>query len=337
MRENVRACRDDLLRRANVVAVGEGEKVRGGWSTGERCITVSVATKQPRAQLLDEDLVPAAIDGVQTDVVEIGVVRLRQTERVRPANPGVSVGHKDVTAGTLGAVVRQGPDTLILSNNHVLANLNEGQLGDPIYQPGVHDGGGPDDTIGYLDDYVEIIMVGDEPPVEPPAECGLVRGVVRAANAAAQLVGSRSRLRAVAPAVRAVAVNRVDCAVASVSPDDVNGDILGLGVYRPESAEAQIGMDVTKSGRTTGITAGMVTQLHVTVQVQLGAGRTAFFEDQVLVGGRGFSAPGDSGSLGLEVDTLRPFGLLFAGSDTATLFNPIDAVFLELALDEFVV
>jgi hypothetical protein len=46
-------------------------------------------------------------------------------QRHRPLKIGVSVGHVDVTAGTLGCFVREpeGEGTFILSNNHVLAAL----------------------------------------------------------------------------------------------------------------------------------------------------------------------------------------------------------------------
>ena len=45
-------------------------------------------------------------------------------------------------AGTLGAIVAGGDGArYILSNNHVLANLNELPVGAPIFQPGLLDGG----------------------------------------------------------------------------------------------------------------------------------------------------------------------------------------------------
>jgi hypothetical protein len=52
----------------------------------------------------------------------------------RPLLIGASVGHVDVTAGTIGAFVRRGKDVGILSNNHVLANENDASAGDPILQ-----------------------------------------------------------------------------------------------------------------------------------------------------------------------------------------------------------
>ena len=56
------------------------------------------------------------------------------TKRIRPIYGGLSVGHKDVTAGTLSLVVRDKDtkESLILSNCHILANLNKGKRGDAI-------------------------------------------------------------------------------------------------------------------------------------------------------------------------------------------------------------
>jgi hypothetical protein len=77
-------------------------------------------------------------------------------KRQRPLVAGISVAHHDVTAGTLAYFCRSrrpedGPDRVfILSNNHVLANINKGWSGDSIYQPGPADGGAAADQIGQL-------------------------------------------------------------------------------------------------------------------------------------------------------------------------------------------
>ena len=64
------------------------------------------------------------------------------TERQRPVPLGYSVGHPAITAGTIGARVRDALGRVyILSNNHVLANSNGASIGDPAYQPGPFDGG----------------------------------------------------------------------------------------------------------------------------------------------------------------------------------------------------
>ena len=65
----------ELMHKANVVAVGVGYRSRGGQPTGQVCIVVSVKTKVPRSELRPEDLIPESIEGISIDVVETGVIR----------------------------------------------------------------------------------------------------------------------------------------------------------------------------------------------------------------------------------------------------------------------
>ncbi|HAY84169.1 MAG TPA: hypothetical protein DCY42_04365 [Chloroflexi bacterium] len=55
-----------------------------------------------------------------------------------------------------------------------------------------------------------------------------------------------------------------------------------------------------------------------------GTGRTARFEGQLVAGA--MSQGGDSGSLVLEGSSNNAVGLLFAGSNSTTIFSPIQAV-----------
>lgn len=83
------------------------------------------------------------------------------TAKHRPAPNGVSIGHPDITAGTLGCLVSDGSTTYILSNNHVMANENQATNGDDIYQPGPYDGGTSSDVIAMLSDWVDIDFNGN--------------------------------------------------------------------------------------------------------------------------------------------------------------------------------
>jgi len=77
--------------------------------------------------------------------------------RHRPPIAGTSVGHFNVTAGTLGYFARRDHLLGFISNNHVLANSNSASLGDAILQPGAVDGGArPHDEIGSLRYFVPI-------------------------------------------------------------------------------------------------------------------------------------------------------------------------------------
>ena len=65
----------ELLRKANVVAVGIGRCRRGGVQTKEVCIVVSVRSKLPLSKLKPRDVIPAEIEKVPVDVVETGEIR----------------------------------------------------------------------------------------------------------------------------------------------------------------------------------------------------------------------------------------------------------------------
>jgi hypothetical protein len=203
------------------------------------------------------------------------------------------VGHFNITAGTFGCLVQKDGDLFMLSNNHVLANSNEAELEDAILQPGPTDGGmETEDTIATLSEFVPITYESDDEEI--PA-------------------------------------NLVDAAIAKpVNTDDIEDNIFQIGMIEGVK-EADFDMEVQKSGRTTGITSGVIEQIDVTSRVNYGPGRVAVFSDQVMAGS--MSQGGDSGSAVLDNDN-NIVGLLFAGSDTSTLINRIENVFdaLEVTL-----
>lgn len=318
----------ELMRKPNVVGVGVGYKERNGRRTSELCVVALVRVKIPRAGLLPDDLVPERLAGVTTDVVQVGHLTALQarTERWRPAPGGVSIGHFQVTAGTLGTAVRDANtgERLILSNNHVLANSNGAEVGDPILQPGAIDGGNVNtDAIADLARFVPIQF-----NMAPPS-CGIASGVAGLANSLARLVGSKHRLHAIMEDPQAV--NQVDAAVARPrDPNDVSLEILDIGEISG-TLEAQLGLAVRKSGRTTAFTTGQIMVLDSSVTVSYGDNRTAQFEGQIVTGP--MSQGGDSGSLLVAGDSLKAVGLLFAGSSQATIFNPIGAVLDQLQIE----
>ncbi|MDD1639597.1 MAG: S1 family peptidase [Methanomicrobiales archaeon] len=318
MRAALSGVRRELLAREYVVAAGIGYKTVGGKRTDELSIVCSVVKKVPEALLATDDLVPGEIRGIPTDVVETGILRaqLERTDRWRPAPGGVSIGHPSVTAGTLGCLVRKNGETLILSNNHVMAAENAAAIGDPILQPGPYDGGSdPGDRIGVLEEFVPIRFLSTE-----PSDCTVARTVAVLANALAYLLGSGTRLLAVRLQEEE---NRVDAALARpVNPADLSEEILELGTIRAIGS-AGLGTPVRKSGRTTGLTSDEILQVDVTADITYGAGRTARFTDQIMAGA--MSGGGDSGSAVLDAEN-NLVGLLFAGSDTTTVINPIGHV-----------
>lgn len=239
---------------------------------------------------------PALLDGVPVEVEVTGmfVAYADPTARfTRPVPIGVSTGHPDITAGTIGCRVKNAQGQVFaLSNNHVYANSNAASIGDNELQPGPYDGGvNPADAIGTLYDFQTIDFNGSN--------------------------------------------NYIDAAIASTTTDLVGyatptGD--GYGVPNVTTVSAYVGQTVQKYGRTTGWTHGTVSELNVTVDVcyaqrGLKCTKLARFVNQIGITPGTFSDGGDSGSLIVTDNANKnPVALLFAGSSTRTLANPINAV-----------
>ncbi len=165
----------------------------------------------------------------------------------------------------------------------------------------------------------------DDPVVQP----GLIDVGCNAASA--QNVATLS-------GIKSLPGSNVDCAIAQVIPGMVrtDGSILEIGTISATTAAAFIGQTVKKSGRTTGLTRSKVSGLNATVSVAYEnecAGGYAFtktFTGQIVIsnGGSKFLNSGDSGSLMVQDVTTNPkaVGLLFAGSSSSAIANPIGEV-----------
>src|SRR5262249_41296879 len=260
-------------------------------------------------------LLPRTVNGLPVDVEEVGLFRRlpsrsaatrRKPKRaeeafpnprskIRPAQPGCSVGFRDpadqfVMAGTFGAVATDDENTYILSNNHVLADEGRLPAGAAIFQPGLLDGGKPNtDQIAELTRFV-------------PLQTGQI--------------------------------NKVDCAIArALKTSLVSRAILYIGP--PQGVgQAVLDMVVHKFGRTTSYTAGRVTSIDTDVSVQYETGTYTFESQTIIVGlhNKPFSDAGDSGSLILERETQTAVGLLFAGSTTHTIANHLEDVLQALSV-----
>jgi hypothetical protein len=212
---------------------------------------------------------------------------------------GVSGGNiKDHTqsfccSGTLGSLLTAAGAQYILSNNHVLARQDRAAVGEDISQPGLIDNGCRPSTI--VADFTKAVTLGQN----------------------------------------------VDCAVATLRAGtmDSTGFIEGFG-GPPSStiASPSVGMAVAKSGRTTGHTTGTIgsvnTSVNVQYQIKCGQGRTYIlsYTNQVVINSSTFSAGGDSGSLITTNDgCYHPVALLFAGSTSSTIGNPIGEVLTKLS------
>jgi hypothetical protein len=154
IRPKMESAKETILRLPNVCGIGIGMKRVRAKPTDDLAIVVFVRVKTPNIK--DADRIPGEIDGVKTDVVEIGeVVAHANTMKIRPAPGGVSIGNatSSSSGGTSGCLLRTTSDNnlYLLSNNHVIALSNTGRVGDPIVQPAPADGGNiATDVVGVL-------------------------------------------------------------------------------------------------------------------------------------------------------------------------------------------
>ncbi len=207
-----------------------------------------------------------------------------------PVPIGVSTGHPNITAGTIGARVTDGANVYALSNNHVYADENKASVGDNVLQPGTYDGGiDPDDSIGTLSDFEPIVFSTS------------ASNVIDAAIALA-----------------------FEGALNNATPGD------GYGTPKSATAEAQIRMKVKKYGRTTGLTKGQVYAINVTVDVGYGTGVARFVDQIVITPGTFSAGGDSGSLIVVDAkrsdDHHKPVGLLFAGSSLYTVANPIGPV-----------
>ncbi|MGW3649271.1 hypothetical protein [Streptomyces sp. NPDC000878] len=273
--------------------VGIGVAVLGAKQYG---VAVRLQRKAPETQQL-ASLIHKKASG-ESDIRFIGRVKAQGT--ATPLQPGASIGHQLVTAGSLGAFVELADETgvYILSNNHVLAACDRGSPGDPILHPG---------------------------PID-------------ATNAApATPIGTLSKVEKLRS--RRASANVMDAAVCRLN-DDVPFDPPqpNLTGVREPMGDMLVAKDGRTTGRTTGVvTAIDMDDIWIDYGDETGFLR---FDGQIEVEGTGaspFSQGGDSGSLVWHPGSEGAIGLLFAGSDEGgtngaglTYVNPLKPVLIQL-------
>jgi hypothetical protein len=113
----------------NVIGVGVARKRVGKIDKQILCVALYVRKKLPLRRCLKLQRLPKFINEVPTDVIEAGTPRLT----ARPGSLLVVPEDTMDNSGTLGAVVEDNRGRrYLLSNNHVLANINQNPIGHPI-------------------------------------------------------------------------------------------------------------------------------------------------------------------------------------------------------------
>ncbi len=245
--------------------------------------------------------------------VQVFQANSNQAEQPLPIKLGTSGGNIDdksgvyCCGGTLGSLLIRNGAYYILSNNHVLARSNQATAGEPITQPGLIDtkcSTAGTQTVANLTSFVNLESGG----------------------------------------------GNADAAIAQIIPGavDTSGSILSLGAtatgnipdpgppHQGKGITAAIAENVAKSGRTTGLTCAAIsaTRLATTVTYQTkcngGSSFNVAYTNQIVVSGTGFTSSGDSGSLIVDQSSADPVALLYAGSDTEAVGNPVSDVLAAL-------
>jgi len=203
-------------------------------------------------------------------------------------------------AGTLGSLLQRNGSFYILSNNHVLARSDSASIGDAITQPGLIDANcstAGTTTVGNLSQFVNLETAGTNVDA---AIAQIVTGTVDTTGSILELG-----------------------ATATGNSPDPGPPHAGNGIV------ATIGEGVAKSGRSSALTCSTVGAIQVSTSVSYqkgcstGSTFTVTYTGQVSVTGGAFSAAGDSGSLIVDQNTADPVALLYGGSDTDTVGNPV--------------
>jgi hypothetical protein len=238
----------------------------------ELAVIVYVRRKLPKNELDANEIVPEMIDKYPSDVVAVGDIR----PYARPVPCGVSCGHYRVTAGTLGCLVSKGGDSqkrYILSNNHVLANSNDAEIGDAIMEPG------PMDAKFSL-------AIANLTDFEP-----LNIGPSSAANYFDAAIAEVIDVEEITPDIKMIG---------NVDPNTM-----------PATLYQSVRKHGRTTGHTIGVV--MDVSADITVYYGTQAAQFEDQMTIRGAGGAFFSQGGDSGSLVVDGVTRKPVGLLFAG------------------------
>jgi hypothetical protein len=227
--------------------------------------------------------------------------------------------------GTLGALIEDGAkNQYILSNNHVIAESDQGKPGDTIDEPGLIDNG-----------------------CVPLSQSGSTLRAVGTLKYVLPLASKQSNADA---ALAAVAPGAVDPAGSILQLDEAatgSNGMLGAappmaGGGEPLTAGNLGGMELVKSGRTTGLTCSSVASVDLSVRINYFKDcaesepyYTKTFTNQIGIAGEKFSDSGDSGALVVDAANAQPVGLLFSGGTDGdgtglSVANPIGDVLQEL-------
>lgn len=110
----------ELMKKCHLEAIAVGHKIKGGRDTGEEAIVCFVQHKIFPSMMDKEEVVPEKLEGIKTDVVEIGgeIRPMEYRRKHRPVIGGISGKAENGTACSIGLICFKDGKPGILSNDH---------------------------------------------------------------------------------------------------------------------------------------------------------------------------------------------------------------------------
>jgi hypothetical protein len=295
--------RRDWLRRPGVTAVDVGFRVRAGQLEDELCVRAHVERKLPPEAVSSEDIfsrhdAPQMEGNVPVDVIEARYVA------GAAADLETTIASRRVRALSLAGGISVGNGTGTAGTlGAIVWDLQRRQL-------------------SMLSNWHVLAfgVVADDPIYQPGGPDG---------GTAGDVVGALTRHR--------IAGGEMDAALAALTPArPATTLIAGIGAVTG-ICPPELGMEVIKSGRTTGVTRGVIDGISASPLIAYEDGSRSF-HDQIHIAPRPDGAPqgpltdaGDSGCVWINEATGEAVGLHFASDDgppgpDMALANPMNVV-----------
>ena len=293
-----------LLNLENVNGVGVGFKYINKINTLIPCIHVLVDYKVASKYLTSNNIIPKTYMGINTDVIQTSYPHalngnIAISQKFRPLEYGCGISpdrffdEGSTLSGTLGCIVTRTYLKIfkryyILSNNHVLTNLNKFPIGTPVIQPSFMSGGiSGFNKIATLSDFIPLQF--EDGDIQP--------------------------------------INYVDSALALIKNKSlVSSKIRQLGLVKGFNTDENIiGTNVKKVGFITGLTSGTVLSIGAIQGVTYNNKTIKALFKNVIVANL-IATSGDSGCMVFN-DNNEIIGQLFAGTQSGKSYIiPINTI-----------
>jgi hypothetical protein len=292
-----------LYKRKNVIGVGTGIKTKNGIETNQKAIIIFVTNKEPKHRLRSTDIIPSSINGIMTDVY--GSAGHFKIQKYKKSNKSQNKMPLVIKAQAINGMLER-PIYAGTSISHLY--VTAGTLG------------------GYFKDRDgDIVLLSNQHVIVGEETNGKYGPSPRKGNLIIQpgtfdggtVHNAFASLKSWVPLKPNN--NLEDSAIAKIANLSlIKNEIKGIGKLTG-FAKAVVGLNVQKVGRSTGHTTGKVISVNTSVCVDYGKINRCF--DNCIIT-TSMSSGGDSGSI-LFDKRLNAVGLLFAGSDAVTIYNPI--------------